>query len=233
MIQAMRPVSVFVIISLACSSSTWGATLYDGAGAGSGFSGKTGNVALGKKVTSLVPESRGYARPAAHLTDGNLKTDAYPGAFTLSYVVDLTTHAEGGNRTKTGCFDVDSIILHWGHYGRHFPGVKREDGSWQPAAYKADYVKHYRMFCRTTRSGEWKLIHTCSSMPTEEKGDNVLVTRDPPTASASEGHVTTTLRNLALRDVTSIRIEAGGGHWIGVHEMKVLGRPSAEAPGER
>ena len=48
-------------------------------------SGKPENIALGKKVKSLVPESPGHSRSADRMTDGNKDTDAYPGSFSLCY----------------------------------------------------------------------------------------------------------------------------------------------------
>ena len=35
---------------------------------------------------------------------------------------------------------LDSLFIAWAKCGRHFPGRKRGDGSWAPAAYEAEYV---------------------------------------------------------------------------------------------
>ncbi len=189
--------------------------------------GRVRNVALAKKVTGAVHESPQYARAAWRLTDGNIKTDAYPGALSLDYTIDLTTYHEGDGRTEARGYDIDSLVIHWGHYGRHFPGAKRPDGSWVPAAYKADYVNNYRIHYQVRGSDKWHLVHEAACMPTVEQATNVTVQRIPAEASESEGEVTTTIALPTLRNVTAVRIRASGGHWVGVFEVCALGRPAA------
>jgi hypothetical protein len=188
--------------------------------------GPARNVALAKKVTSAVHESPQYARAAWRLTDGNAKTDAYPGSLSLDYTIDLTTYHEGDGRTEARSYDIESMVIHWGYFGRHFPGAKRPDGSWVPAAYKADYVNNYRIHCQVRGSDKWHLAHEAACMPTVEKATNVTVQRIPAEASDSEGEVTTTIALPKLRDVTAVRISASGGHWIGIFDVSVMGRPS-------
>ena len=190
------------------------------------------NVALGKLTTSNIAESGTYSRSAAHLTDGNRKTDAYPGSFSLDYTVALTVHTEGASKTEATGFDIESLVIDWGKYGRHFPGVKREDGSWAPAAYKADYVNWYQVDYATGTMDTWKTLHTCSGRPTDEDAKGIQVQRIPDTASYSEGEVITTIKDLNLHNVTRIRIRARGGHWIGIHELCVFGQ-SSPAPGNK
>lgn len=94
-----------------------------------------------------------------------------------------------------------------------------------PAAYEADYVNGYRVEYLTRKSEEWMLLHECKGRPTDEKAKEVVVTRDPVSASSSEGEVITTLDDLPLRDVIAVRLRATGAHWIGVYELEVLGVP--------
>ncbi len=187
------------------------------------------NVALGKHVTSEAAGSSEYRRSADRLTDGNLETDAYPGAFSLDYTVSLLAHAGKDAAVDAASYDVQTVVIHWGKFGRHFPGAKQADGSWVPAAYEADYVNGYRVEYLTRRSEEWTLLHECKGRPTDEKAEGVLVRRDPASATSSEGNVTTTLDDLPLRDVIAIRIRATGAHWIGVYELEALGFASSPA----
>ena len=191
------------------------------------MAGSDSNVALGKKVVSGRAESPTYSRGAARLTDGNHATDAYPGAFSLDYTVDLTIHAEGETKTDATGFDLHSLVLEWGKYGRHFPGEKRADGSWVPSAYKADYVNWYRIDYTTATTAEWQTLHECQGRPTDEDAAGVVAERIPSTASFSEGKVRTTFKNIKLRNVAKIRIRARGAHWIGIHELSAFGQPAA------
>lgn len=111
--------------------------------------------------------------------------------------------------------------------GRHFPGAKRPDGSWVPAAYKADYVNFYQLWYRRHGSEVWELLHGATGLPTQEDDTQVEVIRMPQGAEFDQGRVTTVLdvRELELQDVAEIRLEAKGAHWIGVYEVEVLGRP--------
>ena len=188
--------------------------------------GTARNVALGKLTISNIAESRTYSRSSGHLTDGNRKTDAYPGAFSLDYTVNLTVYTEGATKTDATGFEIDSLVIDWGKYGRHFPGVKRADGSWAPAAYKADYVHWYQVDYATGTTNAWKTLHVCSGRPTDEDAKGVQVERTPNTASFSEGEVITRIKDINLHNVTRIRIRARGRHWIGIHELNVFGRPS-------
>ena len=188
------------------------------------------NIALGKHVTSGEPGATEYRRSASRLTDGNRETDAYPGAFSLDYTIDLLAYAAKECAVDAASYDVQTVTIQWGKFGRHFPGAKQADGSWVPAAYEADYVSWYRVEYLTRRSEEWILLHECKGRPTDEKERGVSVTRDPPAATFSEGDVTTTLDDLPLRDVIAVRLRAKGEHWIGVYELEVLGtasRPSS------
>lgn len=185
------------------------------------------NVALGKLTTSNSAESKPYARDAGRLTDGDQKTDAYPGAFSLDYTVSLTIHAEGGAKTDATGFDLDSLVIDWGKYGRHFPGHKQADGSWAPAAYQADYVQWYQIDYSTGTMDDWQKLHECSGRPTDEDAKGVIVERNPVNATFSEGEVRTTLKDIGLHNVTKIRIRARGAHWIGIHELSAFGKPSS------
>ena len=190
------------------------------------IAGSSNNVALGKLVTSNIAESKTYARAAARMTDGNQKTDAYPGSHSLDYTLNLTIHAERGAKTDAGGFDLDSLVIDWGEYGRHFPGSKQADGSWAPAAYKADYVHWYQIDYATASCNDWQKLHECHGRPTDEDSKLIKVERIPVTASFSEGEVKTTLKDIHLHHVTKIRIRARGAHWIGIYELSAFGRPS-------
>ena len=197
------------------------------------------NVALGKQVTSQEPGSGGHQHAANRLTDGNRETEAFPGAFVFDYTVDLLVCAAKDCAVEAASFDVQTVVIHWGKFGRHFPGAKQADGSWVPAAHEADYVNWYRVDYMTNDSKDWRLLHESNGRPTDENAAGVVVTRDPPTATASEGNVTTTLADLALHDLVAVRLRAKGEHWIGVYELEVLGSPSgrsssgAVAPGAK
>lgn len=184
---------------------------------------KTENVAAGKHVTSGTPGNPEYRRAANRLTDGNLETDAYPGAFSFDYTVDLVVNADKDAAVEAASYDVQTVVISWGKYGRHFPGVKQADGNWVPAAYAADYVNWYSVEYLTRRSEEWILLHECKGRPTDEVVDGVVVKRDPASSTSSEGTVSTTLDDLPLRDVIAIRLKARGEHWIGVCELEILG----------
>lgn len=183
------------------------------------------NVALGKQVTAHEPGSVGHQLAANRLTDGNQETEAFPGASAFDYTVDLLVCAAKDCALEAAIFEVQTVVIHWGKFGRHFPGAKQADGSWVPAAHEADYVNWYRVDYRTSDSKDWRLLHESNGRPTDENVAGVVVTRDPPTATASEGNVTTTLDDLALHDVVAVRIRAKGEHWIGVFELEVLGSP--------
>lgn len=187
----------------------------------------TVNVALGKHVTSGAPGAAEYRRAANRLTDGNLQTDAYPGSFALDYTIDLVINAEKDGAVDAASYDVQTVVIHWGKFGRRFPGVRQADGSWVPAAYEADYVNWYTVEYLSRRSEEWALLHECKGRPTDEVAQGVVVRRDPAAATSSEGIVTTTLDDLPLRDVVAVRIRARGEHWIGVFEVEVLGSASS------
>ena len=184
------------------------------------------NVALGKQVVSEVPGSAEHRRAANRLTDGNLETEAFPGAFVFDYTVNLLVYADKDGAVDAASFDVQAVVIHWGKFGRHFPGAKQADGSWVPAAYEGDYVKEYRVEYLTRRSEEWVLLHESKVRPTDEKTQDVVVKRDPASATSSEGDVTTRLDDLPLRDVIAVRIRARGEHWIGVYELEVMGSAS-------
>jgi hypothetical protein len=188
------------------------------------------NVALGKKVTSLVPESPTYShkrnRGAEKLTDGDRETLAYPGAFKVDYVIDLKKSADGAKPVADfrGGYHIDKLLVNWGVYGRHCPGEKDENGHWKPASYKADYVNYYRIDYRTSDmvAEKWLQLHEHQGRPTDENGPGIKVVRDSVDASSSEGLVTTCIENLDLPDVTEIRIRATGNHWIGIHELEAI-----------
>jgi hypothetical protein len=184
------------------------------------------NVALGKHVTSGAPGSAEHRLAANRLTDGNRETYAFPGAFAVDYTVDLCVYANREGPVEVASYDVQSVLIDWGKFGRHFPGVRQPDGNWVPAAYEADYVKEYRLEYLTRRSEEWILLHECKVRPTDEDAEGVLVTRNPPEATSSEGNVTTLLDGLDLCVVVAVRLRATGAHWIGVYELEVRGGPS-------
>lgn len=186
------------------------------------------NAALGKRVVSHVPVSDTYGRAAARLTDGQADTDAYPGAFRVDYEVDLQAYTEEGLPPSATAWHVRAIVIDWGKYGRHFPGAKRPDGTWVPAAYKADYVQDYTVSVRQRGANQaWTVVHAHQGRPTDETGDGIGVTRTPANATSSEGEVRTRLDGLDLHDVTGIRIKARGGHWIGIRELEVFGTPES------
>jgi hypothetical protein len=187
------------------------------------------NVALSKQVTAQEPGSVGHQLPADRLTDGNQETEAFPGASAFDYTVDLLICAAKDCAAEAASFDVQAVVIHWGKFGRHFPGAKQADGSWVPAAYPADYVNWYRVDYMTSDSKDWRLLHESNGRPTDENVAGVVVTRDPPTATASEGNVTTTLADLTLHDVVAARLRAKGEHWIGVYELEVQGSASGRS----
>jgi hypothetical protein len=188
------------------------------------------NVALGKKVTSLVPESPFYShkrnRGAAKLTDGDWETLAYPGAFRVDYVIDLKKSVDGAKPVADfrGGYHIDKLLINWGVYGRHCPGEEDKNGHWKPASYKADYVNYYRVDYRTSDMvpDKWRKLHEHQGLPTDEDAAGIEVVRDPRDASSSEGVVTTRIENLDLSDVTEVRIRATGNHWIGIHELEAI-----------
>ena len=184
------------------------------------------NVASGKHVTSGNSGTAEYRRAANRLTDGDRATDAYPGSFSLDYTVDLLVHAVKEHAVEAASYDIQTVGIYWGKFGRHFPGVRQPDGSWVPAAYEGDYVNEYRVEYLTRQSEEWMLLHEYKGRPTDEKAQDVVVARNPASASSSEGDVVTMLDDLQLRDVVAIRLRATGAHWIGAYELVVLGAPS-------
>jgi hypothetical protein len=181
------------------------------------------NVAKGKRVTSGTKEAPNYAPSANNLTDGDLETRAYPQSFSFEYEIDLQKLSDDQPAGNEGGFNIQQIVLYWGHFGRHFPGTKLENGSWAPAAYKADYVNQYTISYRTIESDEWIPLHSYNALPTLEDAENVEVKREPPSATKDEGTVITTLKYLQLKHVTGLKIKAKGGHWIGIYELMALG----------
>jgi hypothetical protein len=184
---------------------------------------KVENVAAGKHVTSETPANPAYRRAAKRLTDGNLETDAYPGAFSLDYTVSLLVNGDKDTAVAATSYDVQTVVISWGKYGRRFPGEKKADGSWVPAAYEADYVNEYSVEYLTRQSEDWILLHKCKGRPTDEVANGVVVKRSPESSTSSEGIVSTTLVDLPLRDVIAFRLKAKGDHWIGVCELEILG----------
>ncbi len=185
-----------------------------------------GNVALGKLVVAGVKEQAGYLRPASRLTDGDLATDAYSGAFTMDYKINLMTYSEGHVVEGVHGFNLQHVVLHWGHYGRHFPGIRQANGQWARAAYKADYVNRYQLEYKRFGEDKWFDLHRFDGRPTDENKKGIRVARDPIYASINEGKVTTCIKVSDLKNVTAIRIKAHGGHCIGLYELEVYGIPS-------
>jgi hypothetical protein len=156
---------------------------------------------------------------AKHVTDGDYGTHAKPPAFQFDYRIDLREPYHPG-------FSVSALKIHWGHFGDRFVGIPGPDGKgWAPAAWPADYVTSYEIRYRSTDSDEWTPLHRCGRRPADETGKNVVVERLPTKYQGANADVITTIDGLDLKNVAEIRIQAKGGHWIGLFELEVIGKP--------
>ena len=84
----------------------------------------------------------------------------------------------------------------------------------------------YGIEYRKAGSGDWIPLHSFEGRPAEENGDGVEVLRLPTDQPGWSCVATTTLDFAALENVAQVRIRANGGHWIGLQELEVHGRPA-------
>ena len=171
------------------------------------------NIALGKAVTGQDGASHGKGL-AAHVTDGDLSTHAKPPAFHFDYTVDLRTPNEDG-------FSVGEIVIHWGHYGDRFKGIRKGDG-WSSGSWPGEYVKSYRLDYRCVSSDEWVELRHWAGRPADETGEDIRVQKTPTQREGASSDIKTTITGLKLENVAEIRIRAQGGHWIGLFELEVF-----------
>lgn len=173
------------------------------------------NIALGKPVSGRDGASHGKGL-AKHVTDGDPSTHAKPPASNFDYTIQLSKEGDKG-------YDIDTLKVHWGRFGDRFKGIKSSDGSWASAAWPAEYVTSYQIFYRIAGSDQEVSCHSWNGRPAEETGPNVDVERLPTDEAGCSSNSTTTIKNLCLKNVTSLRIQAKGSHWIGLYELEAFG----------
>lgn len=176
------------------------------------------NVALGKPVHGAAGASHGKGL-AKHVTDGAPATHAKPPASSFDYRIDL----QDGTQTS---YRIDQIVIHWGHFGDRFKGVRQKGGEgWANAAWPGEYVTSYVVECRKLNWDGWQTVHEHQGRPAAEVGAGVSVDKQPAEQPGYSSISQTRINSLDLHGVTELRIRAQGGHWIGLFELEAFGSP--------
>jgi len=178
------------------------------------------NVALGKPVHGADGASNGEGL-AKHVTDGDPATHAKPPASNFDYRIDLQAGEDVSYR-------IDEAVIHWGHFGDQFLGVRKHGSEqWAAAAWPGEYVTSYTLECLRRGSDEWQKVHEYHGRPVNEQGPGVVVEKQPSMQQGCSSESLTRLQGLQLKGVVQLRIRASGGHWIGLFELEAIGVPES------
>ncbi|MCP4709532.1 MAG: hypothetical protein GY869_12970, partial [Planctomycetes bacterium] len=182
------------------------------------------NVAFGKYVLSR--QGNWQDNIAAHLTDHDLRSLAFPGSSTLDYEIDLQRKTETDNSSNT-TYQIEHIVIHWGVYGAPYLGKRDVKGGWAPpSGFPGQYVTQYLIQYQDddSKPDQWKTIHECNVSPNLEDSEYVDVILYAAPSPEYTNRVDTCIKNLNIRRVTKLRLIAKGEHWIGLHELTAYGK---------